>query len=64
MTFKYFAYGSNMLKERLCARDRCPSAMPVDVGSIRGYTLQFWKISKDGSGKATIVRCETAEAHE
>src|SRR5262245_23395834 len=58
MTFKYFAYGSNMLTERLCARGRCPSATLLDVGSIRGYTLQFSKKSKDSSGKATIVRSE------
>ena len=60
--FKYFAYGSNMLTERLRAADRCPSAMPIGVGSLRGYTLQFWKMSKDGSGKATIVPRGTAEA--
>jgi len=62
MTFKYFAYGSNMLTERLCAADRCPSAIAVGVGSVRGYTLQFWKKSKDGSGKATIVCSDKAEA--
>jgi gamma-glutamylcyclotransferase len=61
-TFKYFAYGSNMLTERLRARDRCPSAIPVDAAVLRGHTLQFWKISKDGSGKATIVRSQIAEA--
>jgi gamma-glutamylcyclotransferase len=60
MIFKYFAYGSNMLTERLRAADRCPSASPVGVGSVRGYRLQFWKASKDDSGKATIVRNERA----
>ena len=60
MMFKYFAYGSNMLTERLRAADRCPSAVPISVGSLRGYTLQFWKVSKDGSGKATIVPRGTA----
>ena len=62
MMFKYFAYGSNMLTERLRAADRCPGAVPIDIGSVRGYTLQFWKASKDGSGKATIVRSEKAGA--
>jgi gamma-glutamylcyclotransferase len=62
MMFKYFAYGSNMLTERLRAADRCPSAVPIGVGSLRGYTLQFWKVSKDGSGKATIVPRGTADA--
>jgi gamma-glutamylcyclotransferase len=62
VTFKYFAYGSNMLTERLRAADRCPTASPVGFGSVRGYTLQFWKASKDESGKATIVRSERAGA--
>jgi hypothetical protein len=62
MTYKYFAYGSNMLTERLRAANRCPSASALGVGSIRGFTLQFWKLGKDGSGKATIVRSERAAA--
>jgi gamma-glutamylcyclotransferase len=62
MTFMYFAYGSNMLTERLRAADRCPTASPVGVGSVRGFTLQFCKRSEDGSGKATIVRSERAAA--
>jgi hypothetical protein len=62
MTSKYFAYGSNMLTERLRAEDRCPTASPVGVGSVRGYTLQFWKKGKDESGKATIVRSERSAA--
>jgi gamma-glutamylcyclotransferase len=60
MTFKYFAYGSNMLLERL--RRRCPSAKTIGVSTLNGYTLEFSKPSKDGSGKATIVKSEATGA--
>jgi gamma-glutamylcyclotransferase len=49
----YFAFGSNMLLERL--RKRVPSARVVGAASLGGYTLRFNKLSKDGSGKANIV---------
>jgi gamma-glutamylcyclotransferase len=49
----YFAYGSNMLPARLSAR--CPSAKVIGTGSIAGYTLDYSKRGRDGSGKATIV---------
>ena len=52
-TFKYFAYGSNMLRERLCAR--CASAKVVSRATVANYLLEFCKQSADGSGKATIV---------
>jgi len=60
MTFKYFAYGSNMLLERL--RRRCASAQTIGIGTLNGYTLEFSKPSKDGSGKATIVKSNVAGA--
>ena len=53
MGFVYFAYGSNMLNERLKAR--CPSAMPLGRAKAQGYRLEFTKKSVDGSGKATLV---------
>ncbi|MCH9806240.1 MAG: gamma-glutamylcyclotransferase [Alphaproteobacteria bacterium] len=53
MTIHYFAYGSNMLTERLQAR--CSSARPIGVASLMGFTLDFSKTSQDGSGKATLV---------
>ncbi len=54
-TFTYFAYGSNMLLERL--RKRCKTARFLGVAVVHGYTLAFSKKSrKDGSGKATIAR--------
>ncbi len=53
--FNYFAYGSNMLTERLTAPDRCPSAKAVGVAFADGYSLDFSKFSKkDKSGKATL----------
>ena len=54
---RYFAYGSNMLAERLQAR--CPSAKPRWVASASNYALTFCKKSKDGSGKATLSSCPT-----
>lgn len=54
--FLYFAYGSNMLTERLIAAKRCPSARPLAAAYVDGYALEFSKkSSKDGSGKATLI---------
>ena len=52
-TFLYFAYGSNMLTERL--RARCPSARGICLAMADGYQLAFSKIGRDGSGKATLI---------
>jgi hypothetical protein len=59
MTFKYFAYGSNMLTERL--KDRCKSAQAIGIGVLPGYMLRFWKKSRDGSAKCTIVPSDGQE---
>lgn len=53
-SFLYFAYGSNMLTERL--RARCPSAQPVGTALAANHALDFVKESVDRSGKATLVR--------
>nr|WP_321440397.1 gamma-glutamylcyclotransferase family protein [uncultured Hyphomonas sp.] len=54
MSILYFAYGSNMLTERL--RGRCPSAKPLGVAKAADRDLVFHKRSKkDGSGKATLT---------
>jgi gamma-glutamylcyclotransferase len=53
-TFRYFAYGSNMLTARLQAR--CRSATPVCIAFAEGYRLAFSKPSFDGSGKGHLVR--------
>jgi hypothetical protein len=48
----YFAYGSNMLAERL--QQRCASAKARQVAYADNWALTFSKRSQDGSGKATI----------
>ncbi|MGV0878250.1 gamma-glutamylcyclotransferase family protein [Martelella sp. FLE1502] len=53
MALAYFAYGSNMLTERLTRR--CPSARPVGPAVLENHALAFSKIGNEGSGKATIV---------
>lgn len=55
---QYFAYGSNLLTERL--RARCPSARARQVAWADEYALAFCKKSQDGSGKATLSSCPTA----
>lgn len=52
----YFAYGSNMLITRL--KRRAPSAVFVSTCKAKGFTLAWDKISKDGSGKCTLVVSE------
>ena len=49
----YFAYGSNMLKQRL--KERVGWAEFFSNAWIRGYEVRFRKISIDGSGKADLV---------
>ena len=55
--FLYFAYGSNLLAERLAAR--CPGAKPVGLVSVAGWRLAFQAKSFDGSGKATLIAATT-----
>ena len=50
---RYFAYGSNMLRERLVAR--VSTAQGVAVGVVRDYRFDFAKVSVDGSGKGDMV---------
>lgn len=49
---QYFAYGSNMLTLRL--QERCPSATVRQVAWAEDRSVNFFKSSTDGSGKATI----------
>ena len=55
---KYFAYGSNMLEERLKSSDRVPDATFLARGNVRGYRLRFHKKSNDESGKCNIVKTD------
>lgn len=48
----YFAYGSNMLKERL--KLRVPGVRCLGVAHVLGRRLAFHKCSSDGSGKCDI----------
>ena len=60
-SFLFFAYGSNMLTDRL--RERCPDARPLGAAIARGYVLSFSKRSRDGSSKATLLtRCRRSQA--
>lgn len=51
-----FAYGSNMPTARITDQARCPSAKTLGVAELRGYELRWHKASKDGSGKADIIK--------
>jgi hypothetical protein len=46
---KYFAYGSNLLPERLLRR--VPSTRPLTTATVAGYALRFHKVGADMSGK-------------
>ena len=52
MTFDYFAYGSNMLSERL--KKRCPSSTKIGLAYAVDRVIEFNKPSVDKSGKATL----------
>lgn len=56
MSLLYFAYGSNILPERLTSR--CRSAVPQFTAMAAGYGLDFSKVSSDHSGKATLFAQE------
>lgn len=49
-----FAYGSNMLLERVRASNRAPGAEFAGAVSVKGRRLAFRKKSVDGSGKCDI----------
>lgn len=53
LVVKYFAYGSNMLIERL--HQRVKSAKNPVCVTLPGYSLRFHKVSGDGSGKCNMV---------
>ena len=52
MTFRYFAYGSNMWTPRMQAR--CPSARVVKTAVLGGWRAVYDKPSVDGSAKLNI----------
>ncbi|NOZ33587.1 MAG: gamma-glutamylcyclotransferase [Alphaproteobacteria bacterium] len=60
-TFLYFAYGSNMLTQRL--RARCPSATSLGMAKAAGWQLAFTQKGGDASAKATLVPADGNTAH-
>ncbi len=53
MEFLYFAYGSNLLTQRL--RARTASATAMGWGVLPGHALRWHMASTDGSGKCDVV---------
>jgi len=56
----YFAYGSNMLEERLKATNRVPNAALLCTGLVHGWTMRFEKRSIDRSAKCNIAQSESS----
>lgn len=52
VTFRYFAYGSNMWPPRM--RARCPSARIVGTAVLSGWLVVYDKPSVDGTAKLNI----------
>lgn len=52
MTFRYFAYGSNMWPPQLCSR--CGSARSVGRVTARGWRVLYDKPGADGTAKANL----------
>ncbi len=52
MTFRYFAYGSNLWVPQM--RSRCASATAVATGTLEGWRVAYDKPSDDGSAKLNI----------
>jgi len=57
----YFAYGSNLLRERLL--DRCPNLRFVGGATMPSHRLTFDKRSKDGSGKCAFEPNDGEDVH-
>lgn len=52
MNIPYFAYGSNMLFDRMVKR--CPSAVKRGTTKVKYFKLTWDKVGADGSGKCNI----------
>jgi gamma-glutamylcyclotransferase len=57
--FLYFAYGSNMLSNRL--KGRCESAQSLGAAKLEGYQLRWDKRSNDDSAKCSIQQGSKTE---
>ena len=56
---RYFAYGSNLLRERLLAR--CPGLVFSGLATLTAHRLTFDKASTDGSGKCAFEPADASE---
>jgi gamma-glutamylcyclotransferase len=56
LPMNYFAYGSNLLPQRL--QRRTPSARVVASALLPGHRLHFHKRGEDGSGKCNAYRTD------
>lgn len=56
----YFAYGSNMLRERL-EKDRLGSLEDLGIGILYKYKIKFNKQSLDGSGKTNLIQDDNSQ---
>jgi len=52
LSFRYFAYGSNLWPPQM--RSRCPSARVLGPGTLEGWSAVYDKPSTDGSAKLNI----------
>lgn len=58
VTFRYFAYGSNLWLPRM--RERCPSARFLSVATLPGWAAVYDKPGADGTAKLNIRPNEDA----
>jgi ribosomal protein S18 acetylase RimI-like enzyme len=61
MSFRYFAYGSNLWVPQM--RSRCSSARPVRTAVLEGWDLAYDKPSTDGSAKLNIRPAPGGSVH-
>ena len=61
MDHKYFAYGSNLIFERIT--ERLGKVKFLGTASIRNWCLRFNKLGADGSGKCNIIESQGEFVH-
>jgi hypothetical protein len=54
VVIRYFAYGSNLMSERM--RERGAEILSARPAVLRDHRLAFDKAGRDGSGRANVVR--------
>lgn len=58
---RYFAYGSNLMAERL--RERGVGFVSARPAVLRDHRLAFDKAGRDGSGRANVIRALGGQVH-